>query len=167
MNTYVVQKTARTWDSYKNPLLTVLHVLNPKSVLEYGPGESTKVFHAHNSISLIDSIEHSPAWGEKIDQNSLFKIKLYLEIKHYKYPYVKTRLNSYDLIFVDGIERPSCISVSRFRLNSNGIVVVHDAERLEYKQAYELWDFKFFVDGGHTVLLTNDIETANIIEKVI
>lgn len=167
MNTYAVQKTARTWDSYKNPLLAALHALNPKSVLEYGPGESTKTFHAHESISTIDSIEHSPAWAEKLDRDKLFKMKLYVEPKHHKYPFVAGRINAYDLIFIDGIERPTCISLAGFRLNRGGIVVVHDAERLEYKQAYELWGLKYFVDGGHTVFLTNDFDTGDILAKVL
>lgn len=147
--------------------MAVLHALNPKSVLEYGPGESTKIFHAHTSISLIDSIEHSTQWAEKVDTEKLHKVKLYVEPKHYKYPYESGRLGGYDIIFVDGIERPTCISLARFRLNRSGVVVVHDAERLEYKQAYELWGMKFFVDGGHTAFLTNDIETSCILEAIL
>lgn len=145
----------------------MLHALNPKSVLEYGPGESTKIFHAHPSISLIDSIEHSPQWSERLDKKKLFKVKLYVEPKHYKYPYVNGRLNGYDIVFVDGIERPSCISLSRFRLNRSGVVVVHDAERLEYKQAYELWGLKYFVDNGSTAFLTNDMRTGEILESIL
>lgn len=136
-------------------------------MLEYGPGESTKIFHAYDSVSLIDSIEHSPQWAEKVDTRALHKVKLYVEPKHYKYPYNVGRLNGYDLIFVDGIERPSCISIARFRLNRSGVVVVHDAERIEYKQAYELWGLKFFIDDGHTVFLTNDAQSGDAIAEAL
>lgn len=147
--------------------MAALHALNPKSVLEYGPGESTKIFHAHDSISLIDSIEHSSQWVERLDKSKLFKLEVYFEAKHYKYPFVMGRLNYYDLIFIDGIERPTCISLARFRLNRGGVVIVHDAERLEYKQAYELWGLKFFVDGGSTAVLTNDIVTGEILGRIL
>ncbi len=167
MDTYAVQKTARTWDSYKNPLLAVLHALNPKSVLEYGPGESTKIFHNHDSVSLIDSIEHSQQWEAKLDKSKFHKLEVYLEPKHYKYPYVLGRCASYDIIFVDGIERPICIGLSRFRLNRSGVVVVHDAERLEYKQAYELWGLKYFVDNGSTVFLTNSNEVGELLGRIL
>ena len=145
----------------------MLHALNPKTVLEYGPGESTKIFQAHESIKLIDSIEHSPGWEAKLDREKLFKMEVILEPKHYKYPYVMGRCDSYDAVFVDGIERPACISLAKFRLSRSGFVVVHDAERLEYKQAYELWGMKFFVDQGHTVFLTNEIVTANTLAEIL
>lgn len=147
--------------------MTVLNAFNPRSILEYGPGESTKIFHKHESVTLIDSIEHAPGWAEKLNAEELFKMKLYVEAKHYKYPYVIGRLSGYDLIFVDGIERPACISVSRFRLNRTGIIVVHDAERLDYKQAYELWGLKYFVDNGSTAFLTNDIVVGDTLSRIL
>lgn len=145
----------------------MLHAFSPKSVLEYGPGESTRIFHAHDSVSLIDSIEHVAAWRERLDKEKLFKMEVYFEPKHYKYPFVVGRLASYDIIFIDGIERPTCISLARFRLNQDGIVVVHDAERLEYRQSYELWGWKYFVDGGSTVFLTNNISVGDKLSKIL
>lgn len=167
MNTYAVQKTARSWDSFKNPLLTVLNAFNPTSVLEYGPGESTKIFQKHSSISLIDCIEHSPQWAEKTNSFIDHKSKLFIEPKHYKYPYVMGRLSKYDMVFIDGIERPACISLAAFRCANSGIVVLHDAERLDYKAAMELWGFKYFVDEGHTVFMTNSNETGNDLSELM
>lgn len=94
-------------------------------------------------------------------------MEVILEPKHYKYPFVVGRIDSYDCIFIDGIERPLCISLARFRLNRSGFVVVHDAERLEYKQAYELWGMKFFVDNGSTAFLTNDIVTGHTLAEIL
>lgn len=145
----------------------MLHSFNPSSVLEYGPGESTKIFQDHLSISLIDTIEHAPAWAEKAKAIVNHKGMLIVEPKHYKYPYCMGRIGKYGIIFIDGIERPSCISVAKFRIQSDGIVVVHDAERIEYKPSYELWKFKYFVDDGHTVFLTDNEQIADKLGNIL
>lgn len=136
------------------------------TVLEYGPGESTKMFQAHDSIIEIETIEHSPAWASRSNVNLGDKVNLVLEVKHHKYPYAG-KIGKWDLIFIDGIERPSCIAVAKFRLIPGGIVVVHDAERLEYRAAYENWGLKYFTDEGHTVFMTNDIKTGDMLSRVL
>jgi hypothetical protein len=135
-------------------------------VLEYGPGESTKTFQAHESVKCITSIEHSVAWAEKARPNLGPKVNLVVEINQYKYPYAGTAV-PYDLVFVDGVERPTCIALAKFRTSGCGIVVVHDAERMDYKKAIDLWGFKFHADGGHTMFLTNEIKTADTLSQIL
>lgn len=146
--------------------MTVLHAFNPVSVLEYGPGESTKTFQAHPSVKYIESIEHSLAWAEKSRINLDVKVNLIVEVAQHKYPYAG-RVVWYDLVFIDGIERPTCIALAKFRANPAGIVVLHDAERMDYKKSIDMWSFKFHADGGHTMFLTNDIKTADTLGQIL
>lgn len=166
MNMYAVQKTAPSWDSYKDPLLTVLNSFNPVNILEYGPGESTKQFLAHSSVKFIYTIEHKDAWAEKIRPFLTEKAFLLTETNQERYPYAGP-VKLYDLIFIDGVERPLCIMLAKFRISELGIVVVHDAERMDYKKAISTWKYKFFADSGHTVFLTNSHLAADILERVL
>lgn len=167
METYSISKTARTWDSYRDTLIRIIGVFNPMSVLEYGPGESTKIMQDHQSISLIDTIEHNNAWASKANESLNHKVKIYSETDDFKYPYFKGRCDKYDLIFVDGLKRPECLMVAKFRLHKNGIVILHDAERPEYKKAIDTYNFKFFTDDNHTVVLTNEQQTAISISEIL
>lgn len=168
MQDYAVQKTARAWDSYKNPLKAVIAEFKPHSVLEYGPGESTKIFLSQTCVAHIDTIEHNAAWLARTEEINDSRLHVCFEQNHYKYPYVSRETNKlYDLIFVDGIERPTCICLAKFRLNRMGIVVVHDAERLEYKKAFEMWPLKYFADEGHTAFLTMDITIGDTLARIL
>lgn len=160
MEAYAPVKTARSWDSFRVPLIKVLNTLKPTTVFEYAPGESTKIIQAHESCTLIDTLEHDEAWAYKIKPHLNHKVEIYCESEGDLYPYVQGRLDRYDLIFVDGIKRIECLGVARFRVNKHGVVILHDAERTEYKKMIDSYSFKFFVDEGHTVILTNSQDTA-------
>lgn len=164
---YTLTKTARTWDSYRESLHKILNGFDIMNVLEYGPGESTKIFQSQSQITLIDSIEHNEAWASKDKSFLNHKVRLFIESDISKYPYVKTRSDKYDLIFVDGTERQTCLMLSPFRLKSNGIVILHDAERQEYKSSIDSFEFKFPVDDGHTMVLTNDSNTAIKVSEIL
>ena len=164
---YCVTKTARTWDSYKDTLIKILESFNPMSVLEYGPGESTKIIQLHPSVTLIDTIEHDDAWAARSKSNISPKVKLYRESDDLKYPYFSGRLDKYDLIFIDGLKRVECLMLAKFRLNKGGIVVLHDAEREEYKEAINTFALKFFEDEGHTAVLTNDQSVGIKISEIL
>lgn len=167
MEVYTPVKTASSWNSYRNTLLKVLTVFQPLSVLEYGPGESTRIMQKWPSVTLIDTIEHDIAWADKIKPELNHKVKLVNTYNHYYYPYVQGRVDKYDLIFVDGIERPNCLALAQFRVQRDGMVVLHDAERQEYKEAIERWPFKFFQDDGHTVVLTMNKDTAIKLSEIL
>ena len=164
---YAPVKTASTWDSYKDALQKVLKAFNPFVVLEYGPGESTKIIQNHTSVGYIDTIEHNEAWAGRYKDALNQKVQLYIESNEFKYIHLIGRFSKYDLIFVDGLRRSSCLGVARFRLKDTGMVILHDAERLEYKDGIDLYEFKFFVDDGHTVILTDNRHTATKLSEVL
>jgi hypothetical protein len=50
--------------------------------------------------------------------------------------------------------------VAKARLNEGGVVILHDAERPNYKEMINTYKFKFWQDEGHTVVLTDNSTTA-------
>lgn len=149
-------QTASSWDSFKNALYKVLDALKPKTIFEYGPGTSTSIMAIYPSVEFIDSVEHNAAWYNKykweMPENVHIMFQPILEV----YPEQKGRVDKYDLIFVDGREREKCLYVAKSRLNDCGVVVLHDAERPNYREMIDSYKFKFWQDEGHTVILTDN-----------
>lgn len=152
--------TAPTWDSFKYALYKVLDALKPNTVFEYGPGTSTTIMAIYPSIETIDSVEHNQAWFNKWKWDLPENVNLIYQPQMELYPETPGRLDKYDLIFVDGKEREKCLYVSRSRLNENGVVILHDAERPNYQEMINSFKFQFWQDGGHTVILTDSHITS-------
>lgn len=164
---YAPVKTARTWDSYRETLIKVLTIFNPSHVLEYGPGESTKIMQAYHSVQTIDTVEHNDAWSSKIKENLNHKVVICTEPNEFKYTYFQGRFHAYDLIFIDGLNRTNCLAIARLRLTEHGTVILHDAERPEYKAGIDLYAFKFPVDDGHTMVLTDNKNNAFTLSDIL
>jgi predicted O-methyltransferase YrrM len=133
-------------------------VVKPKKILEYGPGESTRLMRMICPKSEIRTIEHDAKWfnvwikeladdkthvvlaeSPEDDRTSLLWDK-----------YVEQR-GMYDLIFIDGRERVKCLNWAKDHINPNGVVILHDAEREEYLSGIEL--FNKLEEWGGTVVL--------------
>jgi len=159
-------RTASTWDSFKDTLLRVLNILNPKTVFEYGPGVSTMMIASHPGVEIVDSVEHDPAWYEKYKWTMLDNVRITLQPILSVYPETEGRSDKYDLIFVDGREREKCLFVARGRLNAGGAIMLHDAERPSYQDMINSFKYKFWTDDGHTVTLTDNDMTAAMLEGI-
>lgn len=156
--------TASTWDSYKPTLLKILHAFIPKRVLEWGIGESTQTFLSQEFISTLDSIEHSPEWFSKFKNLVSERFNLIFEPDIDLYPHVNGRFEKYDLIFVDGRVRELCLNNCHEKLEDEGIVVLHDSKRPQYKEAIGKFKYAIFEDNGHTAVMTNNKE---VFEKLV
>lgn len=153
-------QTASTWDSFKNALYKVLETLNPKTVFEYGPGTSTAIMALYPSVEFIDSVEHNLAWYNKYKWEMPENVKISYQPNLELYPETPGRIEKYDLIFVDGREREKCLYVAPTRLNDEGVVILHDAERPNYQEAMRFYKFMFLQDDGHTAILCNNNHVA-------
>lgn len=153
-------ETASSWDSFKDALYKVLGSLNPKTVFEYGPGTSTSIMALYPSIEFIDSVEHNLAWYNKYKWEMPENVNIIFQPNMEIYPETPGRIEKYDMIFVDGREREKCLYVAKSRLNEGGVVILHDAERPNYKEPMNFYKFMFLQDDGHTAILTDNVETA-------
>lgn len=157
------KKTASSWDSFRTTLIKVLAEFKPKTVFEYGPGTSTLIMQDFPSIEKIITIEHDVAWFHKWATQFGEKITLILEEDLNKYPYHLKSENDYDLYFIDGREREACLDLcNRF----NSIVILHDAEREQYRPNIQQYNHIFMEDDGHTAVLCNNDKIATRLEKL-
>lgn len=161
-----MQGTASSWDSFKVALYKILETFNPKNVFEYGPGTSTSIMAIYPSVEVIDSVEHNQAWFNKWRWEMPENVKLIYQPNMELYPETPGRLEKYDLIFVDGREREKCLYVAKARLKEGGIVILHDAERPNYREPMSFYKYKFMQDDGHTAILTDNSETATRIGSI-
>lgn len=153
----MTEKTARTWDSYKPTLIAVMDELKPTHVLEYGPGESSKIILSYPCVEVLDSFEHDKAYYDKW-RNEILDERFCMTHEEQSDHYVNGSLCKHDLIFIDGKWREACISSSKAKLNPGGAVMVHDAERRQYHKHMRLFKYIFMTDDGSTATMTDEYE---------
>ncbi|WP_078381386.1 O-methyltransferase [Sutcliffiella halmapala] len=147
---------------FENTLRKWLREIKPKKILEYGPGYSTKIMLQECPDAQITSIEHHIKWYEKAKKQFGKKINLVFEKtsgykSHYAcWPLMQNKVPEYDLIFIDGRRRVECLAVGLEVLNTNGVIILHDAERKEYQHGIALYD-----------VVSNEVRTKVLKKKII
>jgi len=138
----------------------------PKYCLEWGSGYSTYYFPKYlNENALWISIEHDEYWANAIKHMIRGNIKVYhippnnypwtdphndgsyADLKNYvEFP--KSLGMKYDFILIDGRARKDCLICALDLLNSEGVVVLHDANRKYYLESCKLYKYQvLFTDG--------------------
>lgn len=142
---------AKSLHSYANTLYDILAEFNPETVFEWGPGVSTQIFALYPSVEKVISVEHDDYFFQLVDKFNFENVKL-----EYK-PNMEDYSNAigedhYDLIFVDGRDRSNCLKYAK---KLSDLVVLHDAARLDYRDAVDDFKYQIWTDEGNTVVLTN------------
>lgn len=147
--------TADTWDSYEPTLLLVLNNLMPKRCFEWGAGKSTKTISDHPAVVTMESVEHNHGWVDRARVGLNDKVNIIYEPNVDLYPLVQGRYDRYDLIFIDGVLRETCLEKAKEILSEEGVVILHDAERTGYQKNILEYRYRIWKDFGHTVVLTD------------
>jgi len=135
----------------------ILKNLQPKKCLELGAGYSTLSFPEFlgESAKWI-SIEHERHWFKKIkDMNRRSNVEIfhippnrfpwtdehkdgdYSDLKDYvEFP---SKFGEFDFILVDGRARNDCLIKAYELIKSDGVVVLHDANREYYHEPFKLY----------------------------
>ena len=142
----------------------LLKNIRPSNVLEWGAGSGTFYFTNHMpKDGKWLSVEHNKEWAasvaEKNDKSNVtiickepnnepfpdayyglvdYKVNdgNYEDFKDYiEYPAEQKVL--FDLILIDGRARVDCLNKSKELLSKNGVVMLHDANRPQYHQAFD------------------------------
>lgn len=184
-----------SWFKYKNvspggsavdycffyTLYRVLSSIKPKSILEFGLGQSSKMVHqfANFHKSLAVTVEHDSEWAkffvEGKDGDYSINIKfLELETKKYKGVDVLTykdcydtfKNSTFDLIIVDGpfgfsentiYSRPQIIELINGCISKDFVIIIDDYERTgeqnTVKEIFELFNTNH-IDFVYTVYST-------------
>ena len=106
------------------------------TLLEYGSGNSTLFFAKH--LLHIRSIEHDEDWFNKI-KTQVPKNATITHIPLINQQYEKAVLEEtkhYDIVLIDGRERIKCLKNATQRLTDKGVVILDDAERPQYQEAF-------------------------------
>lgn len=104
-------------------------------IFEYGSGNSTLWYG--EKVKSVTSVEHDKNWFEKIHKNMSNNINLnYQELVYDgEYSRFANNLNKkFDIIIVDGRDRVNCIKHSLSSIKENGIIILDDSERGQYKE---------------------------------
>ena len=128
-----------------------LHFLQSKSLsdvrmVEFGSGASTAWFAER--VKHIHSIEHVKPWFQKVKtmltayQNTTQH--LIEDLHQYPKACQELGIRDIDLLLVDGRERVSCIKHSLDHLSERGVVVLDNAQRPRYQEAFDVLHSKGF-----------------------
>ena len=143
---------AKSWDSYKDTLYEVLQEVKPRVILEFGSGFSTQIMALYPSVEKLVSVEHNEEYYRRnlgqVQENSKLIYEPNLNI------YAKTKVDGRtDLAFVDGRNRSACLREIRCL---GCPVILHDADREQYRDAVLEYGFQIWTDNMSTVILTDD-----------
>ena len=108
-------------------------------VFEYGSGNST-LWLAKKSNTVI-AVEHDKQWFSKVKNNLPNNVQIYFEELKYGGNYSKFSKNigkKFDIVIVDGRDRVHCLISAVESIKEDGVIVLDDSERENYKNGIEL-----------------------------
>jgi len=106
-------------------------------IFEWGTGYGTIWWS--NFVRNMVTVDHSVMWNRSIQQqvngtNITFKIKKLIRCKSSEYTNaINEDLKKYDCIVIDGRNRDLCGRTVIGKLNTNGIIILDNSERLRYR----------------------------------
>ena len=122
--------------------------------VEFGSGMSTPWLG--NRVKRLISVEHNPGWLNKVkdalEEHDVNNVDLVYQPNLKVYPNIIGRMKnrSLDFVFVDGRERVKCIRGVIPKIKQGGIIILDDAERKRYSEAYFIlkdWKLDYFESG--------------------
>ena len=161
-----LKKRKTTFSSYSKSLIELCKILSPDSILEFGPGLSTKIFIKHTDSSII-SIEQNGIWYQKY--NNAFpedRVRLLFLPNGLRSNVKEDLTNKFSLIFIDGGDRLDALEFGYKQISSRGAVFLHDAHREEYESGIRRYPYIFFPER-HSCILTKDQPTYSTIRQRI
>ena len=166
--------------------------VNPRLIVEWGPGASTALMSKWCPAATILSIEHHPKWmgkakaslgvGREVSKDMHGHVAMRsgrstillmeraismkggqsqgyatwpLYLKGVKARGIPGLEEGFDLAFVDGRLRFDCLVVCKQVLSPGGVVVLHDADRPNYRRAWGLFAHKHFDKATRTAVLSD------------
>lgn len=154
--------------------------LQPNKILEWGAGYSSLYFPKFlNGDFQWMSIENNSDWVKHLNEKGLDKrveIVFVAENEKAHYGYYKEGINDgsygdfkdyieypldkgpFDYIVIDGRARSECLKKSFDIIADDGVVVIHDANRKDYHEHFDLFSHRFLLtdtrprSGGLAVL---------------
>lgn len=145
----------RTFVSFKRPLTQTLDLLKPRSVVEFGPGHSTRIFLKHSDAEIW-SFETNLKWFDKYkDAFDSARFHLVYKEPDWSLEEIYNDLQTADLVFVDAGDRPRALKMAYDLIGENGVVYLHDAHREDYEEGILVYPYRYFPER-HSCILCKD-----------
>jgi hypothetical protein len=133
------------------------------TVFEFGSGNSTYFYAKYAGI--VVSVEHDKEWFEKIEKSEAKPENselIFCElVRGGDYCHMPLKLEEkFDIVIVDGRDRVNCCKQAVEALSDNGVVVLDDSERNDYKEGVE-----FLISKGFKHLLFSGISPGLFYRK--
>ena len=114
-------------------------------ILEWGPGESTRIMLEERPAARIVTIEHQRDFADaaRVRFPRVHVVRCPIPVhgpsQYDAWPALRS-CGGFDLVFVDGRRRVACLLTARHVVRSDGgVVLLHDCQRPEYKLGMELF----------------------------
>lgn len=114
-------------------------------VFEWGSGNSTLFWSCH--VKEVVSIEHDRYWYQKMLEIIPENVTMKYCVLEYGGEYCRKILEEkekFDIILVDGRDRVRCVQNAVFQLKENGLIILDDSEREEYRSGCNFMKEKGF-----------------------
>ena len=131
----------------------IQRVPEDSNILEWGPGESTKLMLKKRGGANYEIYEHDPYWCEEAEWlNEYNNVNLHcLSLDENYTDHVLGLDKKFDLIFIDGTERVKCCKTAQMVLKPNGYVLIHDINYKQHKTCKEY--FEVIEEDSDTVVM--------------
>jgi hypothetical protein len=126
------------------------------SLFEYGSGFSTAFYS--KLVNTVTSLEHSKEWFDLVIKQLPENANLIFTEEDIDGDYCRSihkQNRKFDVIIVDGKDRVNCLIQSLNALSHNGVVLLDDSSRSEYKEGIE-----FFIQNGYRTLNFEGLKPA-------
>ena len=104
------------------------------TIFEYGSGNSTLFYSS--KVKSLTTIEYDRKWFDKISKVIPDNVEIIFQEADIDGSYcrfIKNTNAKFDIIINDGWDRVNCIYNSFDSLTDNGVIILDDSERMEYK----------------------------------
>ena len=133
------------WNTYSFIDFISQRLKKNMSIFEYGSGYSTLYYQ--KKVNFVASVEHDMDWYNKISLMASNNVKLCHEpLEGIAYENAPMKFKElFSIIIIDGEKRVKCINEAIKYLKDDGVIVLDDSHRDEYKEGFEflkLNDFK-------------------------
>jgi len=143
----------RSLDKYNNPLPWVTYsfiefardrLTKNMVLLEFGSGNSTLFYSRF--VKKVYAIEHDKDWHTELSGQLPENVKLiYKKLDGEEYSNSAKELNeTFHIIIIDGRNRVNCIKTSFASLSEDGVIILDDSEREEYKEGIDFLNSRAF-----------------------
>ena len=122
------------WITYSAIEFLDTRLTDKLDLFEFGSGNSS-LYYA-KKVNTVASVEHDNLWYEEIKSKLPDNSEIFFEdIDTGNYvSFLKEKTNTYHIIIVDGRKRVECIRNSTQALTEDGVLILDDSQREEYKE---------------------------------